>query len=507
MRAWQKWLAAGPLLVLVGCTTLHDRAAPAIAPSGLDPEEERMAGALAHYSLALISEVTLGGAQAALTHLRAAAAADPANLPLALKVAADHLKRKEYEAAVGVLRRTLVHHPESMEAHLILGIAFQLNSQNRQAEREFRAAIRFAPLASEPRVRLASLYAAEDQPRKVLAMVDEGLAEPVLREVFVDFCDNMGRLYVLGEQPAVAIPFFERVVSADSNRKVSRMMLARAQVAAGQKQAAIRGLLDLAWRHSGDAQVALFLGELFEDEGDEEKAVRYYEQAAKADPEDTVATLRLAGLRLDSAPGEALALMEAAVQTHPDDVAARIYLGLVYSRLERFTEATAQYARVEALAKRGDGASRQLQSHFYFWYGSACERAGKFEEAERLLRKCLELDPESGQALNYLAYMWADKGIQLEKALEYVTRALKVMPDEGAYLDTLGWVYYRQGEYDKALKYLRKAIKAMPDDPVIHDHLGDILYAMGEAGEAQRYWQKSLELEPGKLSLPRREGK
>jgi tetratricopeptide (TPR) repeat protein len=505
MRAWQNWLAAGPLLVLVGCTTLYDRAAPAIAPSGLNPEDERMAGALAHYSLALISEVTLGGSQAALMHLRAAAAADPASLPLALKVAADHLKRKEYEAAVTVLRRTLAHHPKSMEAHLILGIACQLNSQNRQAEREFRTAIQLAPLASEPRLRLASLYAAEEQPRKVLAMVDEGLAEPALKEVFVDFCDNMGRLYVLGGEAAVAIPFLERVLSADANRRVSRVLLARAQVAAGQKQAAIRGLLDLAWRYPEDAQVALLLGELFEEEGDEEKAMRYYEQAAKAKPEDTAATLRVASLRLKTQPEGALALMEEIVRTHPDDVAARIYLGLVYSRLERFAEATAQYARVEALAKRGDGESRPLPSHFYFWYGSACERAGNFEEAERLLQRCLELDPESGQALNYLAYMWADKGIQLEKALTYVTRALKVVPDEGAYLDTLGWVYYRQGEYGKALKCLRKAARAMPDDPVIHDHLGDALYALGEPGEARRYWQKSLELEPGRLSLPRRE--
>jgi Flp pilus assembly protein TadD len=80
-----------------------------------------------------------------------------------------------------------------------------------------------------------------------------------------------------------------------------------------------------------------------------------------------------------------------------------------------------------------------------------------------------------------------------------------VVPDEGAYLDTLGWVYYRQGEYGKALKCLRKAARAMPDDPVIHDHLGDALYALGEPGEARRYWQKSLELEPGRLSLPRRE--
>lgn len=466
-----------------------------------------MAEALAHYSLALISETTLGGSQATLAHLREAAAADPANLQLALKVAAGHLTRKEYAAAATVLKRTLAYHPQSMEAHLVLGITRQLNSQNRQAEREFRTAIRLAPLASEARVRLASLYAAEDHPRKALAVADEAMAVPGIKDSFVDFCDNMGRLYMLSEQFEDAIPFLERVVNAAPGRVAIRVLLARAQAAAGMKEAAIRGLLDLAWRHPGDYQIALLLGELYEDEGEVEKAARYYGQAAKAGSGDTAAVLRLAGLRLNSRPDEALALMEDAVRKHPDDIAALIYLGLLYSRVERFSDAIVQYAQVEALAKKGGGEPRQLQAQFYFWYGSACERAGRFEDAERLLRQCLEKDPESAQALNYLAYMWADKGIQLDKALEYVTNALALMPGEGAYLDTLGWVHYRKGDYDKALKCLKQAIKAMPDDPVICDHLGDTLHALGQTGKARQYWRKSLDLEPGRLSLPRREEK
>jgi hypothetical protein len=93
MRAWHNWLAVGPLLVFVGCTTFRERAAPAVSPSALTLEEERMAGALAHYSLALLSEVTLGGFQDSLAHLRAASADDPGNLDLALKVASGHLAR------------------------------------------------------------------------------------------------------------------------------------------------------------------------------------------------------------------------------------------------------------------------------------------------------------------------------------------------------------------------------------------------------------------------------
>lgn len=101
--------------------------------------------------------------------------------------------------------------------------------------------------------------------------------------------------------------------------------------------------------------------------------------------------------------------------------------------------------------------------------------------------------------MNYLAYMWAERGINLDKALEYATRAVKLAPEEGAYLDTLGWVYYQRGEYGKALDFLKKAARRIPDDPVVCDHLGDTWDALKEPGKARYYWQKSVNLEPGKL--------
>lgn len=505
MRAWHNWLAVGPLLVILGCATSPERAVPGDCSSGLSPEDDHKAGALAHYGLALISEATLGGSDAALLHLRAASASDPSNLPLALKVASDHLARKDYQLARTVLTRTVAHHPRSAEVRLLLGMAHQLNSESKLAEREYRAAVKLDPAATEPRIRLAALYVAEERIGKALGVVDPAMEQPRFRQAMLDFCITMGRLLLLSGQPEQAVVFWERAVRADPDRLEIRSLLARAQAAAGNRRAAISGLLELAGRVPGDNQVALLLGELHEDEGDLEAAARQYERVVKASPDDPVAVMRLAGAILKERPGEALKLVEESARKHPDNMETLTYLGLLYSRAERFDDAVGCFAKVEAQALKGAAGAKSLQPHFYFWYGSACERAGRLEEGERLLTTCLELAPDSAQALNYLAYMWAEKGVNLDKALEYATRAVKLVPDEGAYLDTMGWVYYKRGEHSKALDYLRKAIKAMPDDPVIVDHLGDVFHALGRERQARRYWQKALTLGPGKLAPSRRE--
>lgn len=458
-----------------------------------------MAEALAHYSMALISETTLGGSDAARMHLRETAASDPSNLKIALKVASGNVARKEYDEAIKVLQRTLVYHPKAQDVRLVLGIAYQLNQQSRLAEREYRTVIRLSPTMSEPYIRLSSLYIAENEPQQALEVVDKALEQAELKAALSEFCESMGRLYLIGGQPQWAIPFLERLARMNPDQRPIQGLLAQAQIEAGHKDAAEARLLDLAWRYPEDFQTAMLLGELYEDDGDNKKAASYYERAVRVKPGDTMAVLRLANIQLRTNPEQSLRLVEEAVRQNPHDPAALAFLAMMYSRLERFDEAIRLYASIEALTGKGARESNSLQSPFYFWYGSACERAGRFSEAERLLGRCIELDPEADQALNYLAYMWAERGINLDKALEYATRAVKLAPEEGAYLDTLGWVYYQRGEYGKALDFLKKAARRIPDDPVVCDHLGDTWDALKEPGKARYYWQKSVNLEPGKL--------
>lgn len=180
-----------------------------------------------------------------------------------------------------------------------------------------------------------------------------------------------------------------------------------------------------------------------------------------------------------------------------DDPATHMYAGLYALSAENFTNAVAAFERAELVARQTlDGASL-LRAQFYFSYGSALERSGRFADAEAMLEQCLKLDRDFAEAWNYLAYMWAERGENLPKAMEYVNEALKREPENGAFLDTLGWICFRQGRYDEALKHLERSLAALPgEDATVLDHTGDALLKLGREAEAVKRWTRAFVLDP-----------
>lgn len=129
-----------------------------------------------------------------------------------------------------------------------------------------------------------------------------------------------------------------------------------------------------------------------------------------------------------------------------------------------------------------------------FEYGLLLEQEGKQDEAIASMEKIIELQSDHVEALNYLGYTWADNNVHLEKALEYIQKAVTLKPDNGFILDSLGWVYFRMGELEKARIELEKATALEPKDPHIHGHLGDIYQAAGQKEKARDNWRKAKEL-------------
>ena len=122
------------------------------------------------------------------------------------------------------------------------------------------------------------------------------------------------------------------------------------------------------------------------------------------------------------------------------------------------------------------------------------ERAGNWKEAEGLLQEVIASQPMNATALNYLGYSYADKGINLETAEDYIRRAVTIEPSNGAYLDSLGWVLYKQGKFADAVEYLEKAARLTDNDPVVLEHLGDCLYRLRDVDGAVHIWEKALPL-------------
>ena len=154
-----------------------------------------------------------------------------------------------------------------------------------------------------------------------------------------------------------------------------------------------------------------------------------------------------------------------------------------------------------------------------FYLGSCLEQASRtlpdstahLDAAIAVFDRLIELDPGDAYALNYLGYMYAERGIRLEEAVGLLIRAVSIDPGNGAFLDSLGWAYYRLGEFERAERFLAKAIEQFDDQEeedqaIIFHHAGDIAKALGKEGEAASHWRRALELTPDDEELRRKLG-
>lgn len=130
----------------------------------------------------------------------------------------------------------------------------------------------------------------------------------------------------------------------------------------------------------------------------------------------------------------------------------------------------------------------------FFEYGLLLEKNGMYEEAVAKMQRVLELQPDHAEALNFIGYTWADRNIHLDQALQYITKAAALKPDNGFIIDSLGWVYFRLGNLEKAAEQLERSLELEPNDPHIYEHLGDVRLAQQKQEEALQAYKKAYEM-------------
>jgi tetratricopeptide (TPR) repeat protein len=167
----------------------------------------------------------------------------------------------------------------------------------------------------------------------------------------------------------------------------------------------------------------------------------------------------------------------------------------VYHRLEQYEASIPLLQRLVA--------SRPLPAAA-FLLGAAYERTGERQKAIESFRQVLRVDPDFHAALNYLGYMYAEQGENLDEAVKLVRRAVALDPDNGSYVDSLGWAHFRLGEYDRARTYLERATRLAPEDATVHEHLGDVYVALGELDKARATYRRALELDEENAESVRR---
>jgi tetratricopeptide (TPR) repeat protein len=211
-------------------------------------------------------------------------------------------------------------------------------------------------------------------------------------------------------------------------------------------------------------------------------------EAAKALPKDHLMQLTYAGQLADMGQvEEGLAMAKAQLTGGADDRDVEEALAQIYIRLKRFNEASEQLDRASALATKPDEKLYAL-----FLRGEFYDRQKLYAQAEAQFRKALLLDPKNAAVLNYLGYMLADQGQKLPEALKMILQAVDLEPQMGAYLDSLGWVYFKLGQYSEAEENLHKANERMNTDPTVHDHLGEVYEKTGRLKLAVAQWERSM---------------
>jgi Tfp pilus assembly protein PilF len=184
---------------------------------------------------------------------------------------------------------------------------------------------------------------------------------------------------------------------------------------------------------------------------------------------------------------EGLALAMAQLTGGADDREVVEDLAQTYIGLKRFTDASEQLDKADALASKPDE-----KLYVLFLRGEYYDRQKMYDLAETQFRKALAIDPQNAAVLNYLGYMLADQGQKLPEALKLIRQAVDLEPQNGAYLDSLGWVNFKLGQYSEAEEYLRKANERMSSDPTVHDHLGEMYQKTGNLKMAVAQWERSM---------------
>ena len=255
-----------------------------------------------------------------------------------------------------------------------------------------------------------------------------------------------------------------------------------------QAIAAYQKMIDM----GGDSALRGYQGEVdtYRDAKQFDKAVEVSRKAAETNPKNIDLKLMLAGELADAGkPDEGIAMAKGLLKNDNSDDDRKVWLDLAQmdTRLKRWKDAEDALNKASALTTKKDD-----RIYLLFLRGAWAERQKHFDQAEDFFHQALDIDPDNAMVLNYLGYMLADKGTKLPEALKMVRKAVEQEPMNGAYLDSLGWVYFKLGQYELAEENLHQAVERDQTDPTVHEHLGDLYEKTGRIRLAAAQWELSL---------------
>ncbi len=394
---------------------------------------------------------------------------------------------KRYDEAERAFESGIQHAGQSPVGYYYLGRIGVESKQPHRAIENFERAIAVNPTFEPAYVALATVYESQQDRGKAAAVYRRYLlqVDPRSREIR----QHLIRLYLVDKSYREALAELDVILAEDPSDLDAQL---RAGLIHGELKdypKAIEKLKAILAARPGEVRVRDYLGLMYEESKDYDSALRAYEANLKLQPTYVDAHMHMGFLlyRLKRYP-EAIAHLTEAVRLNPKQSDAHLLLGLTYLQTEQYILASQAFEE----GIRHHPANPDL----HFNLGTAYDKLNRFDDVVRAMETALRLDPKHADALNYLGYTYAERGIKIEEAVSLTKQAVSLKPNNGYYVDSLGWAFFKMGLLDEALVEIMRATSLVRDDPVIFEHLGEIYLKQNRIQDAREAWLHSLELDP-----------
>ena len=391
---------------------------------------------------------------------------------------------KKPEDAISVYEKILSSAPANEKALYNLGVLYSETGKYEKAILYFEKFLQFSPDSSDVYVNIGLLYNKLNHPTeaelylKKAAEIDGNSVVPLIA---------LAGIYEEKKDYDKAIELYDKLIKILPDDAELTMKIAGLYILEKNYPAAKKYLIEAKEKFPENHWIDYYLGLLSLEEKDYEAALKYFDKSIslnKKSPEPHIQKGYVFTIQENT---------KEAVKSFEKSLSLGAKVSDIYFFLAMNYEVLGKYKKAESYLKKAVALEPQ-NSKYRFELGIVYDKLKKQELAEKEFFSVIEIDSNSAVAYNYLGYTWADKNIKLNEAEELIKKALDLDPENPAYIDSLGWVFYRQKKYNESLLLLKKASEKL-DDPVIFDHLGDCYFALGDIEMAVDNWETSFAIE------------
>jgi tetratricopeptide (TPR) repeat protein len=478
-------------------------------------------------------------------------ARDPDQKNIYLVLGDLYLDQQELDAALAVFQRMIRRFPDSHLGHFFLGRVYAAQQKEVEAESALMRCLELAPEFDEARFALIGIYRRTLDSHEVVTVAagdtistlshsyyghwDRDIERTVLRlnpelrdlntlkpgqRLRFPRTELMEKPFVRATLENKVVAQYQEMLGHNPRNYRAAMELAAFNHLIGRRAQASAALSELGAKSAGELEilrqfVSLYLetkqfgialviidgmlrgapqspelhylaGIVLEGLARPEEALAHLREVSAGSTFFDDAVIQIASLlQGQDKRAEAIAYLERVVADHTQEADFYLVLGTLYEEDKNF-------AKAEQSLQQGMRLEPE-NTRLLFRLGVVFDKAGRKEESIAVMQEVVRIDPKHAHALNYLGYSWAELGIHLQQAEEYIRQALTQQPDDGYITDSLGWVLFKQGRLEEALKLLLRAAELVPDDPVILEHLGDVYRQLEQRDKAREFYRRSLD--------------